>query len=300
MSTKITISKKIAIKDEGVLKTSDVNSINFTGTGITATNVGNDITVNVPASPAGVTSVTATFPINSTGGATPIISIPQASGFNSGYLTQGDHSTFSSKQNQLTSGSSIKSINNASILTSGNLDLQTTLVSGTSIKTVNGVSLLGSGNIFAGGSAVAQTPTIEDQYQAAAGSGSTILFSANVISSLGQTILLDFMVRNNLALTSTFRVYVSSSASIVGATIIGSIVLSPSVDSIRYFHRLVVTRNSSFNYYLSGFDTYVENDFSTGQTYSNAATLGFNAITKPWIIVTLNQSASLVNAIINY
>jgi len=53
MSTNIIISKKIAIQDEGVLKTSDVNSINFTGTGITATNVGNDITVNVPGSAGG-------------------------------------------------------------------------------------------------------------------------------------------------------------------------------------------------------------------------------------------------------
>jgi hypothetical protein len=48
MSTSITISKQIAIQDEGVLKTSDVNSIDFTGAGITATNVGNAVTVNVP------------------------------------------------------------------------------------------------------------------------------------------------------------------------------------------------------------------------------------------------------------
>ena len=53
MSTNITISKRIAIKDEGVLKTSDVNSIDFTGTGITATNVGNAVTVNVPGSAGG-------------------------------------------------------------------------------------------------------------------------------------------------------------------------------------------------------------------------------------------------------
>ena len=54
MATSITISKQIAIKDEGVLKTSDVNSIDFTGTGITATNVGNNVTVNVPGAASGV------------------------------------------------------------------------------------------------------------------------------------------------------------------------------------------------------------------------------------------------------
>ena len=53
MSTQINISKKIAVKDETVLVTSDVSSINFTGTGITATNVGHDVTVNVPGSAGG-------------------------------------------------------------------------------------------------------------------------------------------------------------------------------------------------------------------------------------------------------
>ena len=54
MSTSITISKQIEIQDEGVLRTSDVNSIDFTGAGITATNVGNDVTVNVPGGGGGV------------------------------------------------------------------------------------------------------------------------------------------------------------------------------------------------------------------------------------------------------
>ena len=50
MSTQVNISKKITVKDEAVVLTSDVNSINFTGTGITATTVGNDVTVTVPGS----------------------------------------------------------------------------------------------------------------------------------------------------------------------------------------------------------------------------------------------------------
>lgn len=50
MSTQVNISKKITVKDEAILLTSDVNSINFTGTGITATTVGNDVTVTVTGS----------------------------------------------------------------------------------------------------------------------------------------------------------------------------------------------------------------------------------------------------------
>ena len=53
MSTQINISKKVAIKDEGVLKTSDVNSIDFTGSGVTATTIGNDVTVTIPGSSGG-------------------------------------------------------------------------------------------------------------------------------------------------------------------------------------------------------------------------------------------------------
>lgn len=51
------------------------------------------------------------------------------------------------KQDKLVSGTSIKTINNQSLLSSGNLTLQPTLVSGTNIKTINGTSLLGSGDI---------------------------------------------------------------------------------------------------------------------------------------------------------
>ena len=50
-------------------------------------------------------------------------------------------------QPTLVSGTNIKSINSASLLTSGNLALQTPLVSGTDIKTINSTSILGSGDL---------------------------------------------------------------------------------------------------------------------------------------------------------
>jgi hypothetical protein len=48
MSTGINIGKAIKILDEGSTLTSDVAQINFTGTGVTATTSGNNVTVNVP------------------------------------------------------------------------------------------------------------------------------------------------------------------------------------------------------------------------------------------------------------
>ena len=51
------------------------------------------------------------------------------------------------KQNKLVSGTNIKTVNNTSLLGSGNVAVQPTLVSGTNIKKINNQSLLGSGNL---------------------------------------------------------------------------------------------------------------------------------------------------------
>ena len=60
MSTEIGIRKKIAILEEGSSITSDVNQIDFTGAGVTATASGNNVTVNVTGSgiTVGTTSIT--------------------------------------------------------------------------------------------------------------------------------------------------------------------------------------------------------------------------------------------------
>lgn len=99
------------------------------------------------ASGSGVTDVTATAPLSSSGGSTPDISIPQASTIDDGYLSSIDFSTFNAKQDELISGINIKTLNGASLLGSGGLSVQPTLVSGTNIKTINSTSILGSGDI---------------------------------------------------------------------------------------------------------------------------------------------------------
>ena len=86
MSTGINVTKPIKILDEGVQITPDVSQIDFTGTGITATASGNNVTVNVPAS---VTSVGATAPITSSGGTTPTISTSMATNKLIGRSTAG-------------------------------------------------------------------------------------------------------------------------------------------------------------------------------------------------------------------
>src|SRR5574343_1270415 len=47
-SPRISGGTPIIVQDEGTTLTSGVGSINFTGAGVTATNIGSDITVNIP------------------------------------------------------------------------------------------------------------------------------------------------------------------------------------------------------------------------------------------------------------
>lgn len=60
-------------------------------------------------------------------------------------------SALDAKQDDLISGTNIKTINSTSLLGSGDVAVQPTLVSGTNIRTINGNSLLGSGDITVGG-----------------------------------------------------------------------------------------------------------------------------------------------------
>lgn len=79
----------------------------------------------------GVTSVTATTPLSSTGGATPDISITQATALTDGYLSATDWNTFNSKQDGLTAGTGISLAGN--IVTNTLPDQTVALTAGTGI-----------------------------------------------------------------------------------------------------------------------------------------------------------------------
>jgi hypothetical protein len=57
-------SAQISVLDEGLQITSDVDSINFTGSGVTTTTAGNDVTVSIPSAAGGVTSIIGGTAIN--------------------------------------------------------------------------------------------------------------------------------------------------------------------------------------------------------------------------------------------
>ena len=124
-------------------------TLTTTGTSGASTLVGN--TLNIPQYIGGVTSVTGTAPVVSSGGTTPAISMPAATSLVNGYLSSTDWTTFNNKQATLVSATNIKTINSTSLLGSGDIAVQPSLVSGTNIKTINGTSILGSGDLVVGG-----------------------------------------------------------------------------------------------------------------------------------------------------
>jgi hypothetical protein len=87
-------------------------------TAITYSDLKNQI---VAAVPTGVTTVTASTPLASTGGTTPNLTIQQGNNFQNGFISSTDWNSFNGRQVALVSGTNIKTINGSSILGSGDL-----------------------------------------------------------------------------------------------------------------------------------------------------------------------------------
>ena len=90
----------IVVEDEGIEVTPVATTLNFTGAGVTASLTSPGVVeVNIPSGGGGggVTSVTGTAPIASSGGTTPDISITQADASTDGYLSSADWTTFNGK-----------------------------------------------------------------------------------------------------------------------------------------------------------------------------------------------------------
>jgi hypothetical protein len=84
-------------QEEGTNVSTNTTTLNFTGAGVMASLTSPGVVeVNVPGG-SGVTSVTGTAPIASSGGATPDISITQADSTTDGYLSSADWNTFDGK-----------------------------------------------------------------------------------------------------------------------------------------------------------------------------------------------------------
>jgi hypothetical protein len=123
----------LTVKDEGTNVSTNTTTLNFTGAGVTASLTSPSVVeVNIPSGGGGVTAVTGSAPIASSGGATPNISISQATSVSDGYLSATDFNTFDGKQDALTAGTGIDLTGN--IVTNTAPDQTVTLTAGTGIS----------------------------------------------------------------------------------------------------------------------------------------------------------------------
>jgi hypothetical protein len=157
--------------------TDTLTNKSISGTTNTLTDIGNasltnsTITINGTSTSLGgsisvgtVTSVTGTAPVVSSGGATPAISMPAATGSVDGYLTSTDWTTFNNKSNTsgtvtsvaATAGTGI-SVSGSPITTSGTLTITNTAPDQV-------VSLTGAGTTSISGTYPSFTITSNDQY----------------------------------------------------------------------------------------------------------------------------------------
>jgi len=106
------------------------------------------ITAASNGSSGGVTSVTGTAPVVSSGGTTPAISMAAATTSADGYLTSTDWNTFNGKQATLVSATNIKTVNGSSLLGSGDLAVSAAPAgSTTQVQYNNAGAFAGSANL---------------------------------------------------------------------------------------------------------------------------------------------------------
>jgi hypothetical protein len=184
-------------------------------------------------------------------------------------------------------GYATKSITGAEIITSAQQGRQATLISGTNIKTINSTSLLGSGNI-----AIQTNPTTLASGTGLNLTGSTNQISGSVLIPAGTlTANKSIWVRNILtktagSTTSTGRIYMNTTNSLTGATLLAT---GQTMNGTTYFQRF--ERNFLFDgTNLIGIS--VVNGFANDLTASTISNIAFNSLVDNYLIFAVQNSSA--------
>lgn len=185
-----------------------------------------------------------------------------------------------------TDGYSSKSITGAEIITAAQEGLQPTLVSGTNIKTINSTSLLGSGDI-----AISTNPRTLSSVVGLNLTGTTNQVSASVLIPAGTMVTNNSIYVRNLltktagSTTSTGRIYINTTNSLTGATLLATASLS--MNGAIYFQRF------ERNFYFDGTNLNVYNPtsgISTDLTAGTNTLFSFNPANDYYLIFAVQNS----------
>jgi hypothetical protein len=184
-------------------------------------------------------------------------------------------------------GYSSKSITGAEIITASQEGMQVGLVSGTNIKTINSTSLLGSGNI-----AISTNPRTLGNVVGSNLTGLTNQISGSVLIPSGTMVTNNSIYVRNLltktagSTTSTGRIYINTTNSLTGATLLGT---SGGMNSSVYFQRF------ERSFYFDGTNLNVynpTNGISTDLTAGTNTLFAFNPANDYYLIFAVQNSTT--------
>ena len=245
----------------------------FDGSGyVTKSVTGQDI-IDAAAGSGGVTDVTATAPLASSGGTTPDISIPQADAGSDGYLTSADYISFTNKQDLLVSATNIKTINGSSVLGSGDL-----VVSATANPSVVALSATD-------GTAV--TGTVADTISR------SLLIPANTFTSSGMLEVVARVFKTGTVGNQSFRIYKNTSNTLTGATLIGSFLGSNTSVFAQGIRTFRITSNT-----LTGLptSTSAQTDYATNANAEVSTT--FTTSVDNYILLTIQLGSAADSSVV--
>ncbi len=162
------------------------------------------------------------------------------------------------------------------------------MISGTNIKTINSTSLLGSGNINVQGNPKTLSSIVGSNL-----TGSTNQISASVLIPAGTLVANNSIYIRNLltktagSTTSTGRIYINTSNSLTGATLIGT--ASQSMNGSIYFQRF------ERNYFFDGTNLNVFNPgsaISTDLTVGTLTLVAFNPAIDNYLLFAIQNSTT--------
>lgn len=187
-----------------------------------------------------------------------------------------------------TDGYATKSITGAEIIASAQDGVQPTLVSGMNIKTVNDTSLLGSGNI-----AIQTNPRTLASVNGNAVTGTSIQISASVLIPAGtlvanNTIYIKAFINKTAGSgVTTPRYYVNTANTLTGATLLGAGGGMSTSVYFQRFERNIFFDGTNLNSFLAG--TSSANDY----TLSGITLTAFNPLVDNYLIFAISNGTTI-------